>query len=119
MRVDRAQREGRRRALAGIDEKRGAPILQIQRMLDLELEILDQLERVSQPFFVQPHLQASEQQRPEGIVATAGVAAGEHDERRDAQLRLRLCTSVPSGSRSSTVSGILPSACVAQDRHGS
>ncbi len=57
--------------------------------------------------------------RPDGVVAAARVAHGEDDDGRPHYARLRLCTSRPSASTSSTASGILPSAWVAQDRQGS
>ena len=109
-----AKRERRGRVLAGVDEQRRLRAVEIERMLDLQLEILDR--RDVRPAGAR---HAREQQRPQPVVAARVVAPAEDDEPQVAQpLRARE-TSAPSASTRSTSSGILPSAWVAQDRHGS
>lgn len=113
---------------------------QIQRVLDLELEVGEAFDAG------QPHrLDRVDEQRPERIVPPARVAPAEHQHwrgyhrlqpgaRRGHFVPLHRRTvlpghgahalyfrssSVPSASTSVTSSGILPSAWVAQDRQGS
>ena len=105
----------RRRVHGGIHEHRQPPTLEIKRVLDLQLEVHHHLNAGEGLGF-----EALGQHRADRIVAPAGVADGEHDDRRDHARPLRSeCSSAPSASRSSTASGILPSAWVAQDRQGS
>ncbi len=77
---DLVEDERRRRSLSGVDEQRQAASAKIERMLDLQLKVTDQLE-VRRAFALpDPGLQAVEQSRTECVVATARVAAGEdHD----------------------------------------
>src|SRR5574343_290300 len=109
---------GRRCVDAGIDEQGQLPALQIERMFDLQLEIFDQLDAAGQNFIFGHFFEPTVAFRPDGVVAAAGVADGEDDDRRGHE-RLNAWTTWPSGSTSSTSSGILPKACVAQDRQGS
>ncbi|MPM59802.1 hypothetical protein SDC9_106648 [bioreactor metagenome] len=110
---------GGRGVFAGIDEQGEFPARQVEGVFDIELEVFDQFDAFGQPFPFQPGGQPAEQFRADGVVAAAGVADGEDDDGRPHYARLRLCTSRPSASTSSTASGILPSAWVAQDRQGS
>ena len=80
----------RRRLLSGVDEERQAPSDEVQRMLDLQLEVADQLEVVGQTGEVsglEPGLQAIEEDRSECVVSAAGVAAGENHDRREGRFR--------------------------------
>lgn len=73
--------------MSGIDEQRQTPPGKIQRMLDLQLKITDQLEAISQPLGIEPVLQAIKQQRPERVIAATRVAAGKNNDRRFQQFR--------------------------------
>ncbi len=73
--------------VTGVDKQRQTAPGQIERMLDLQLEITDQLEAVSQPLGIKPVLQAIKQQRPERVVAATRVAAGQNNDLRLQQLR--------------------------------
>ncbi len=73
--------------MPGIDKQRQTPPGKIQRMLDLQLKITDQLETVGQALGIEPVLQALKQQRPERVIAAARVAAGKNNDRRFQQFR--------------------------------
>ena len=117
-RRDAPEGEWRRRLFPSIDEQGELPARQVEHVLDIELEVLDQFDLPDQPFIVEPVGQSSAEQRADGVVAPARVADREDDQWRRHAL-LSACTTCPSTSTSSTASGILPSACVAQDRQGS
>ena len=115
---DLAEGVGGRGVFAGVDEQGKLAALQVEGVFDLELEVFDQLELPGQLFIFEPFFELTAEFRPDRIVAAAGVADGENDDRCAHDL-LRACTWVPSGSMISTSSGILPSAWVAQERQGS
>ena len=72
---DLGEGEGRGRILARVEKEREVRAVKVERMLDLQLEVLDRL-----------HLRPSrsrhplEQQRPEPVVAARVVAPAENDE---------------------------------------
>lgn len=82
-------------------------------MLDLQLEIRQQLDAGRQL-----RVERRDAGRAERIVTAARVADADQQWRVFHQSRRRLLTVLPSTSSSSTISGILPSACVAHDRQG-
>ena len=73
--------------MARINEQRQTPPGKIQRMLNLQLKITDQLETIGQAFGIEPVLQALKQQRPERVITAARVAAGKNNNRRFQQFR--------------------------------
>jgi hypothetical protein len=73
--------------MARINEQRQTPPGKIQRMLNLQLKITDQLEAIGQAFGIEPVLQALKQQRPERVITAARVAAGKNNNRRFQQFR--------------------------------
>ena len=87
--------------------------VEIERMLDLQLVVLDH--RHVGPGGGDP----LEQHRAERVVAARVVAPAEDDEAQALSPCAGATTSAPSASTRSTSSGIWPSAWVAQDRHGS
>ena len=91
-------------------------------MLDLQLEVFIKIELAGQTLIFEPFTQSTVKQRPDRIIAAAGIADGDDDDRWDSGATHPLLSELitcPAGSTSSTVIGILPSACVAQDRQGS
>ncbi len=126
---DLAQVEGGGGADTGIDEEREPTAGEVQRVLDLQLEVVDQLEIARVRPAAEPCGEAVEEPRADRVVAAAAIADGKDDDAgRHARCAPRVTpvpsrrsasTSWPSASRSSTASGILPSACVAHDRQGS
>lgn len=88
--ANRSQCIGLRHAHPGIDEQHCLSPLQIQCVLDLKLKIFQQLKFFSHLPGIQPIGQTRQQQRPERIVATTGVAAGKYDKRRSDSGQLRL-----------------------------
>ena len=80
----------RRCLLSGVDEQCQAPSDKVQRMLDLQLEVADQFEVVGRAGATrgfEPSLQAIEEDRPECVVAAAGVAASQNNDRREGRFR--------------------------------
>ena len=80
--IDASQRAGRRRIDAGVDEEHAAAALQIERVLHLQLEI-------GQAFDLAPFRMARceggemlDEQRPQRVVAAAGIAPAEDQGRR-------------------------------------
>lgn len=139
-RLKRGKQEWGRTGHAGVDEKGEIAAFQIHRVLDLELEIGDQIARNrgqtpisrfmksgSVPYFLRRPVPGEQfkQLRPEGVVAPARVAVGEDKQRRGqaahrpSEFLFKRSMIFPPASTSSTSSGILPTAWVAQDRHGS
>ena len=103
LRREAGERERSRRALAGVDEQGAIGVDQIERVLDLQLVVVDHRQ-------VGPGGgDAIEQRRAERVVAARVVAPAEDDEPHQSPLRPRL-TSTPSASTMSTSSGIWPSA---------
>jgi hypothetical protein len=68
-------------SVACIDEQRQTPPDKIQRMLDLQLKIADQLKTIGQSLGIKPSLQTIKQQRPERIIAATWIAAGKNNDR--------------------------------------
>ncbi len=73
--LDLAENEGGGRVLAGVEEEGQLGAVEIERVLDLQLKILDRRDvreaHARDPF---------EQQRPEAVVAARVVAPAENDE---------------------------------------
>jgi hypothetical protein len=114
---------------AGVDEEHALSALEVERMFDLELVVVEHLDaRV----VAQPLAQRLREARTQRVVTAAGVAPGEDEGRRQAHVstggrcsnsprperRARSSTD-PSPSHSVTSSGMRPIACVAHDRQGS
>ncbi len=106
---------------AGIDEEDEAPFLQIERVFHLQLEIGQALDTGQAQ-----RSDALDEERAKCIVATRRVAPAENQNRRGhgrlqvpRMSRTMRSSAVPPAPTISTSSGILPSACVAQDRQGS
>jgi hypothetical protein len=72
---------GAGRILPGVNEERGRTTFEIQRMFDLELEILDQFELPGQPLLRQPRVEAPKQQGTERVVTATRIAAGKDNDR--------------------------------------
>ena len=106
--------EWRLRVDTGIDEDHAFAPGEVERVLDLQLEVDQHLDARHVRRF-----ESCRQQRTHGIVAPARVAHGKHQRGRDAHPRTIESATEPSASSSSTDSGILPTACVAHDRQGS
>ena len=123
----REDKRGRGRH-ARIDEQREITANEIGGVLGLQLKVRDEFDIV--PRRRDQRFGTTQELRPERIVAATRIAPGENDEARHAspaagwltvpsESRRRMSTCRPAASTSSTSSGIWPSACVAQDRHGS
>ena len=103
LRREAGERERSGRVLAGVEEQGAVGVDQIERVLDLQLVVVDHRQ-------VGPGGgDAIEQRRAERVVAARVVAPAEDDEPHQSPLRPRL-TSAPSASTRSTSSGIWPSA---------
>ncbi len=101
-RLNLGKRERRRRILAGVEEERRLGAVEIERMLDLQLKVLDR--RHVRPAGAR---HAIEQQRPEAVVAARVIAPAEDDQPQVLAQPLRAReTSAPSASTRSTSSGI-------------
>lgn len=83
----------------------------LQSVIDGQLIIRENVEP-----WQTPRLDPRGKGRTQPIVATARITVA--DQLHPAS-RVRLSSTAPSASRISTCSGICPSACVAQDKHGS
>src|SRR5512139_342918 len=111
------QLERPRRARAGIHEHHSLSPFEIERVLDLQLELGDHFDARKRR-----RLEPRGELGPERVVTAARIADGEHQHRRPSahfELRTSVSTTVPAASTSCTSSGILPIACVAHERHGS
>ena len=80
--VHRVKIKRRGRAGARINEQRQFAPDQIERMFDVELKIFEQFNMRCQAGIFQPFSQSTVDCRPERVVAPAGVADGEHHDRR-------------------------------------
>src|SRR5574340_1419553 len=142
-RLERGKQEWARTRHTGIDEQGEIAPFQINRVLDLELEIGDQLEFGPVGILLPTLDKQIEQLRPKGVVAPARIAVSEDKQRRlqavhtifhalqriesrsalvvhrPSEFLFNRSITFPPTSTSSTSSGILPTAWVAQDRHGS
>jgi hypothetical protein len=90
-----------------INEDHQLPILEIQRMLYLQLKVRQDLNTVESRGF-----DSLGEERPEGIVPAAWITDRQHQYRRNRRVQsLTICATVsPDASRSSTENGILPRA---------
>ncbi len=81
-RRDASQGIRRRRAGTGVDEQREFAADQVERVLDLQLEVLDQFDLPGQAFIFEPFGESNAEHRAQRIVAAARIADGENDQRR-------------------------------------
>lgn len=124
-RLKRGKQKWARTGYAGIDKQGEIAAFQINRMLDLQLKIGDQFE-FGPLGMLRPALgKQIKQLRPKCVVAPARIAVSEDEQRRrqtehrPSEFLFNRSITFPPASTSSTASGILPTAWVAQDRHGS